>query len=527
MTARHKPVSELPGMLAGARRAAGLSREELAARAAMSKDTLAAYEQGRRAPRSPDVLHRLARALGIEVTPLLDAAGLTAAELLSSLVQRPLAHFDAEVERYPWPCLMNNENLEVVGGNAAVRALAGVDIPSLPGPGERHLLRLALAEGIGSRLANLPEVLQQLARILKADSVDVAGGAQGPRFFASLAAWLAKEPPQTAAWLFALWNEAVPWEIGRRVTFRAEWKASDGTVLAFNCLITPWSMFVGIWAFDWHPADAATWRWLAAQETQEGQVRVRSDWPGMLEDRRLTYGLTRQETADLAGVSESAIYLWERGLRRPTRGNLKALIRHAAIDGATAAAIAGALDYEPLPSNGYRYICGETVTGRPDLDQLAPVAIGPEDIRAAVAEHPWPCLVVHASGEVVAASGSAQAMFGEVLAGPGPRRIDAIVPGEPFRARCLNWEEASPRLLNLPQGSLSAGLTAAAEDGTPETSSPRESRAYTRFGWRDGGDRWFNCVVSSWNIWDPFVAFDFHPADAATWEWLGQAPVVR
>src|SRR5262245_39560484 len=49
----------------------GLSQEQLAERAGMSKDTIGAYEQGRRTPPTPAIL-ALAGALGVEPSRLMD-----------------------------------------------------------------------------------------------------------------------------------------------------------------------------------------------------------------------------------------------------------------------------------------------------------------------------------------------------------------------------------------------------------------------------------------------------------------------
>lgn len=526
--------------LRDARERAGWTQARLAGAAGISIHTLSAYERGRRAPVNDAVIRRLAASLGIEPTLLLRAAALGFDVSVAPEERVRMTDLQLQIERYPWPALMNNENLEVVGMNTSARTLAGLDIGALTEPGARHLLRLLL-EDLGAHLSNREDVVRRLAAILKSDRVQPGGGPNGPRFMPAVVEWLGRIDPGIQAWLFGIWGTTPPWEYGNRLAFRAEWHTGDGAALAFNCLVTPWSNFLGVWAFDWLPADGPSWEWFHRRRGIHEPVQP-IPWSARIEERRRAYGLTRRDVATLARVSESTVYQWERGTRRPTPAHLSALVQGMPMDGATAGLIAEGLTFDAVPSAAYRYLRGETIAGRPDLAALEVQEIDVGHIEGEIETHPWPCLVVDGAGVIACANRKAWWLLEHVSGtAPGQRpEMFALVGSKWFRDRCLDWASCVPVLLEFParllprppEPSAAARRFVDSQPGGRETIEEMErlragydpepaSRAFSVLRWREGHvDLTFHCVVSPWNIWDPYVAIDLHPGDGVTWEWL-------
>lgn len=519
---------------------AGTTRSQLASAAGISTHTLAAYELNRRTPTTDAMIRRLATGLGIDPVPLLEAAAFAFDVSVPPDERVRMAGLQVQIERYPWPSLMNNENLEVVGMNAPARTLAGLDISAVAEPGARHLLRLLLDE-LGTRLLNRDDVLRRLTAILKSDRVQPGGGPNGPRFMPAVVEWLGRIDPDVRIWLLGIWAATPAWEYGNRLAFRAEWQTGEGATLAFNCLVTPWSNFLGVWAFDWFPANGESWDWLRRLK----QLREPDEpmpWTKRLEERRRAYGLTRSEVAALAGVSEGTVYQWERGTRKPTPAHLSALVLGMPMDGATAALIAEDLALDSAPSAAYRYLRGETIAGRPDLATLEVQEVDAGHIQGEIETHPWPCLVVDGAG-VIACANRKASWLPEHVSGsaPGqPPEMFALVGSKRFRERCLDWAVCVPVLLEFParllprkpEPSAAAVGAVAGQPGGEEAIEEMSrlcaayapepaSRAFTVLRWREGQiDLTFHCVVSPWNIWDSYVAIDLHPGDGATWRWI-------
>lgn len=530
--------------LRGARRARALTMSALARQAGVSYHAVLSYERGIRSPAEPAIVRRLAQALGADPAPLLTAAGFSPAGRVPYETATTMSALLEECEAWPWPCLMNNENIEVVAGNRAAALLAGMPLGVPVEPGDRHLLRLAISNRFAGGLTNLDDVLSRLAGTLKSDGVDVRGPAQGPRFFAALVSWIAGLDPPRRDWLFGLWASASPWPVARRMSFSAEWRCNDGAELSFDCIVTPWSMLVGAWAFDWFPADARTWAWFEARRDVAVPVTV---WPAtgtMIEERRRAYGLTRPALAALAGVSEATVYQWERGLRRPGPRRLAELVRQLVMDGTTAGLLTDALGYDPIPSAAERYLLGETIPGRPDLATIEIAEFDDDEARGWIEAHPWPSLVLDGAGSVRAWNTLAARLFGRPTA-PPLGSVSALVASEQFLECCSNWDECAATLVAHPvrltayarkgdTTALAQFSEACTDRGLIERFArslalerrPAGTRAYFPFGWRRGAERLaFHCVVSTWNPFDPYVAVDFHPADGVTSNWARDSPV--
>ncbi len=257
-------------LLRQARGGTGLSRQKLSRLAGVSQDTVYSYEAGRRTPHR-DTLLRLTRALkldGATTNAILEAAGL---ELEPSpwvigaiLRHRPLSELWEELASYSWPCLALNERFEIVAWNVPATRVAELDFATeLPEPHQRNLLRIAAMRHFRARVRNWDAIVALLVSMYKNHHMGSEDLAQGSPYFQAIVEDLTRSDSDIMGRLLHLWETTPPRPQTERTTWRTEWRASDGTQLTFNCVITPWSEFDAIAINDWHPGDAATWTWLA------------------------------------------------------------------------------------------------------------------------------------------------------------------------------------------------------------------------------------------------------------------------
>ncbi len=552
----------------------GLSAEELAAAARLSLDTIRSYETGRRRPRRRDAVIDLADALDLspeDTNLMMDSLQFPRVPdgRMKPLFdrRRPLSAAQEECETYSWPCLVTNENFDVIAWNQAANDLSELDFGTdLAEPGARHLLRMALSPWYRDKLVNWDDVIGVLIRMYKTEQLHIEQPEDGTPDFNALVGYVAEHHPTELPHLFEMWTKAIPWVDGWRGYFPADWRTSEGVDLHFNCTVTTWSDFDATWAFDWQPADGATWNWLDARRKgrEEGESPIqarapgRSSWREMLRYARESLGLTRAAAAIRCGVGQDLIEAYEMGRRSPTRDRLVALCDGMVIDGATQNTILEAAGFEGEPSNWALFVSGNERRSRRQPPRQIDHPTVPQ-IAADIAKHPWPCIIVDDHCDIICENDLAVAATGidirNLPNGPA-RNLLALVTDQEFRARVDTWGEAVssifPGTLRVyVQGQSLEGKTAAhfsdvvAHVLEREKAAGRGDEALRSLYavWRAnprgrlcarvsfplqchtrGAQLRFNALLTTWNLYDPRWAIDLHPADAATWAWLGQSP---
>ncbi len=201
--------------------------------------------------------------------------------------------------------------------------------------------------------------------------------------------------------------------------------------------------------------------------------------------------------------------------------------------------------HEPVASEIARAIAGEAST-----DPRFPAGRWPErakatveNLAATIAAHPWPCVVFDDQCRLQGANAAARTLLGTILE---QETLLGLLVSRAFRERVGNYDEvvsavAPSELLRAAGGdapqsaavrAVLAQLAAEDPDGfaqlqalwaaapAPELST----RAVVPVLWRteDGTLLTFHGVLSLWctHLW--YWALDWHPADAATWVWLGE-----
>lgn len=556
-------------LLRQARERLDWSQGELARRAGVSEKTVSNYELAARRPTGA-TLRRLLRALGPDqpaANAILSEAGFDPepAGRLAEIEARRVAlpQLQREVASYPWPCLVVNERHEIVGWNDPARHVAELEFSSLAGPRDRNLMRISAMKHFRDRVLNWDHVALTMMSILKHDQVDLARDDPGSQYYKAVLNDIMRDDSDVLLKLGALWNEAQPWHDGTRVLFEPVWRVSDGTVLRFTTIIRTWDDFDAAWANDWHPADAATWSWLAERAAQPPGTPDHGiaadgapadepvDWHTLLARGREGSGLTQRTLAEAVGVSVHAVSSYERGIRTPDRETLLRLTRALELDGVTTNAILASLGLDPEPSEWSRFMAGLPLRARAkQFEGRTHVAAGVATVQRAIDKHRWPCLVVNERCEIACWNDAAVRVFGldfgRDLPDPRQRSFLRFALSRHMRDRVENWEQVAtavvPSTLKqvFPEGRnasappwLRAVLDDIHRDDPGIVARLRElwrasppvmltDRLVAPLVWRreDGTRLAFHCVIATWNTFDPFWAIDLHPADAATWTWL-------
>ncbi len=557
-------------LLQDARRDAGLSQDQLAARAGVSAQAVGSWETGRRAPRRDRVID-LADALGLDTRALNRWLAVLALDPVPDarvipLVERrrELAALAAECRSYEWPCLVMDWNFEVIGWNHAANTLSELDFGAdLAEPGARQLLRMALSKHYQDRLLNWDEAIGVMIAMWKSEQQSITDPGSGALFFSRMMEYVFAHHAGQVERLMRLWQAPAANRQGIRGVLPIRWRAASGDVLNLYAIQTPWSDFDGSWALDWMPADGTTWEWFERQRAARppappdqpapngDDLAGRSSWRRLLRESRRAVRLSRRQLAERSGIAEETIYAYESGRRAPTRESLLDLCGALELEGPRMNAILDAAGMEPEPSDWARILLGEDVRFAPR--RLAAMvrdhAHTPAEVHEHIDAHPWPCLIVNGTCDVAVANPAARKLLGmDLEAVPrGPERnLVSLVTSAPFRERIENWAEVAARVVPRALIPYVTG-TAGARDGYFDAvvHHVRERDGHTRNlaalfdAWRTNRQvswsarlafdvRWhapgaslaFHAVIAPWNPFDPYWAIDLHPADAATWAWF-------
>lgn len=559
-----------------------LTQEELAGLADVSTETVSLYERNRVRPTRATLL-RISHALRLDRTTtnaLLEDAGCELLPAVSRLIEieahrGTMAQFQREVAGYAWPCFVLNERGEMLCWNAAALRVLELDLGrDLPRAQDRNLVRLAALPHIRDRLLNWDEVVGVLIGLLRVDSpeLDALGGLTP--YYAAVLQDLVRDYPDVLNRLWALWQATPLRREDSRTAFPIVWRRGDGSRLRFNSVSVSWSDYDALWAWDWQPADGATWEALRgaaspdvgerppvsrpAAEVEAPDADLPA-WNELLRRAREATGLTQRRLAAAAGVAEATIKKYESGRgRRPERDALLWLAWAMDLDGAATNAILTGAGLEPEPSEWSLLVSGlarHSPRYRHYLPEMADRARA--RLGDAIAAHPWPCLIVDEDGRIIAWNSAMSRVVGGDLArrsGEGYQPdVLRFALDRPFRSRVANWGAVITALAPAAfrqavlrgQGEGANARIAAIVDDLrahkPDLlallearwrSAPQPSTAVRvtfPLIWNhdDGATLSFNAVVAPWTAFHSLWAFDWHPADRATWSWLDARAALR
>jgi transcriptional regulator with XRE-family HTH domain len=536
----------------------GRTQEQFAHDSGLSPSTVQSYESGRRYP-EPPALERLQRALALDLEELArfrtalgqqpPETGLTAA--WHKARGAPNTVWD-EVQGCDWISMVINERREIVAWNGLANRVADRDLASLS-QFQRSVLRMAATEHFARHLTNWEELIGRLISIIKGDGADLAVGPP-PVYLQAVLASITAEDPRFLTRIFNLFVSAPAWQEEWRNVHPVKWKLDDGTELAFHGDFANWSEYDGMWAFDWHAADAPTARWVQSQLVDRTTGVTPPPAPPFSEvvaSERAAARLSRRALAERSGVSAATIAAYETGRRSPSRSSLLALGRALTVDGYTTNRLLRTARFEEEPSDWAVWISGHT-PGTIFKGKAPARAVGRGPIFAAADALDWPCAILDDACHVVHVNPHARRLIDigrwKALPGrPGPHLMQLMV-SQQFRSQLHNWTAVAGvvlpgrlevQLLGSTGGSSRAGVRGIAESLRKTEMAGLEQlfdvwansegfdslrRPAVRFEWTtEAGDELaFNCVFTTWNAYDPYRGMNLFPADEATFAWLGR-----
>ncbi|MGE0539197.1 MAG: helix-turn-helix domain-containing protein [Dehalococcoidia bacterium] len=542
--------------------AAGLSREQLAARAGVSRDTVVAYELGRRPP-TRTTLVRLAGAASpttAEANRIVAAAGFHPepdADLAVLHQRRPAPTSLAEAVRgYDWPCLVVNERMEIVGWNAAAIQVGEWDFATQsPTPRERNMLRIAAQPHFRQRALNWDAIVSDLLGLVKGEAPELLQSGTADPYFLAVVNDIATHHSAALPDLMRLWTAATPYDPRHRNIQYPHWRTAAGDELRFNTVVVTWSDFDALYANDWQPADAFTCEWLANRRLASVgsqpptsipavEPAAAPTWFARLRAAREQSGLTRRQLATLTELHPRTLDNWETGRHTPDREGILHFARAMRLDGGTTNAILAAAGLEPEPSDWALFIAQQSLRVAPTRYELLagqpPASLA--EIRREIGAHTWPCLVVGPGCDIIAANAPlARVVGGDPL--ELHRNLVRFFLSRTVRERVVNWDEVVTAVVPSTLRQALGGerttpalrpLTAELEREEPGVlpqlqalwhSSPLpvlQSRVVFPLVWRhaDGTALAFNAIISLWDSRVPSWVIDWHPTDAVTWTWL-------
>src|SRR5687768_1025870 len=185
-------------------------------------------------------------------------------------------------------------------------------------------------------LTDWDELIGRLIAIFKVECSDMTAG-QCAQFIQAVIESIGREEHERFLQrIFGLFVSAPPWQEEWRNVHPIAWKLDDGTRLKFHGAFADWNLYDGMWAFDWHAADAETATWIQEQLAIPGGESERPPalpFPEYLAASRKEMRLSRPKLEEMSGVDAASIRGYESGTRSPSKQSLMALCRALNIDG--------------------------------------------------------------------------------------------------------------------------------------------------------------------------------------------------
>jgi len=265
-----------------ARRRLGLTQEELARTAMVSREAIRAYETGRRAPENRDYLVRLLVALEL---PRVEANGILEELGFAPIRDLPipgnparwsgLADAQALVDACSWPAFAVNDLVEVVVANKAFEALFGVDLTrEYTDPSSRNLLALATTPRFADRFENWDDATRTLVAVWKGHFTRAVSLDDPTPQLSKILDGVAGGDPAYLLRVVKMWGEVELIPPVRRWFYPIVWRDDELGLLRFQGMVHSGDDPQTMISFnDWIPTDAATCGALQAIKDRDRNVK--------------------------------------------------------------------------------------------------------------------------------------------------------------------------------------------------------------------------------------------------------------
>jgi transcriptional regulator with XRE-family HTH domain len=267
MIAERPQLTEWQIALRKHRRAVRLTRDQLAEQAAVSPETVKAYELGRRKP-SRELLVAMLDALHVDRAGrnaiLMQAGFAPDGQLLAPT--NPGYWFDIDrarkqIANYPWPASVHTEFMEVVALNKPAMALWSIDHdPSELDAMERNLVAGASHPHWTKRIVNWEEIMRIGIGSMKGLSRGPETSPEGTStYFSAVMERFLAGSPEYVSRVLQMWDSVEPREPSARWTAPLEVDHPAYGRMRFWWISSVASADDGLYFVDLIPSDGATW----------------------------------------------------------------------------------------------------------------------------------------------------------------------------------------------------------------------------------------------------------------------------
>jgi transcriptional regulator with XRE-family HTH domain len=263
-----------------ARRRLDLTRDGIAERAGVSKETVRAYEEGRRRPGDRQHLVRILEAVELsrlEINGILEELGFApvrdAAAPADGASWSGLIDAQRLVDACPWPAFAVNDLVEVVADNASSRALFAVGFAGGRNePPTRSLLALATTRPFADHLENWDEAVGLFAAAWKGHITKSVGpGDAATRLSRILDSVEGTGDSSYLLRILRIWSETFAGPPARRWFYPIVWRDDSLGRMTFQGMVHTGDDPETLVSFnDWIPANSTTWSALDRAKSRDG-----------------------------------------------------------------------------------------------------------------------------------------------------------------------------------------------------------------------------------------------------------------
>lgn len=247
----------------------GISQREVAERAGLSRESIRAYETGRRRPTRAGLtaILQALEATAYETNEILEAAGMVTPATLFPGDEYPnffftIEELQTEVELVEWPEFVLNNANELVAANACAQALWGIDFAherTTRTRAQLNLLSVASEHRFADRIVNWDECVATLAAVFKGRPVNPASLDEPDPYFSEVLREFAAGDPAFLARLVQIWVTTPARDAKVRWSYRVVWRDEEFGEMRFRSVVGTANDPGGLSFNDWQPLDAETW----------------------------------------------------------------------------------------------------------------------------------------------------------------------------------------------------------------------------------------------------------------------------
>ena len=248
-----------------------LTQNDVGKLANLSAASVRAYENGSRHP-TPEALGAMITAIGLtpeEAAPIRAGAGYTVD--LRWLISGRYAPTDiqalaAKAERHAWPVWVTNIAGQILVANQGFRRVLGKELAAAfdSDPARRNFISSASDPLFADRLVNWDEAVGFMIGVAKGETRTEHNLERPSGYTADAITRFLQGDPAYVRRLMMLWQDTPPQPLSMRANYPWHWRALDGRVMRFTCVIHIADIWNELLWGDYIPDDAETWQILSS-----------------------------------------------------------------------------------------------------------------------------------------------------------------------------------------------------------------------------------------------------------------------